>query len=452
MLNLLISIIGLVITILIIVGFHEFGHFIVARMAGVKVLRFSIGFGKSLFSWHDKSGTEYVLAAIPLGGYVKMLDENEAAVAENEIHRAYNRQALYKKFLIVVAGPLANLILAFFLYWLLFVVGFTSMAPIIGKVTPHSIAANAGIKSQQEIVSIDQKPIISWMSASIRILFHSGDNDTLTIVTKNPTNQTTQTHLLNLTDWHLDNLKPDPIGSLGLVPYEPEIPAVIGELRANSPASQANLKIGDKIIAINNQPIHDWIDLSEAIEKHAGQKLLFTIQRNKHTEKLSVTIGSEKDLFAKAHGFLGISPQFEWPKNLLRENKYSVLDALPHAWRNTYDFTYLNFMVIGKLFEGKVSLQSLGGPISIFQGAGSALHEGITPFIGFLAFISISIGIINIFPIPGLDGGHVLFQLIEFIIRRPIPERVQSLFYRFGLILLLLLICQAVFNDILRLT
>lgn len=451
MLSACISILGIIITILFIVGFHEFGHFAVARLVGVKVLRFSIGFGKTLFSRSDKTGTEYVVAAIPLGGYVKMLDETEGDVSVDELPRAYNRQPFIKKFLIVVAGPAANMILAFVLYWLLFMIGFTTVAPVIGKVTPHSIAAEAGLKPFEEIISIDRHSAHSWMSVAIHLLFHAGDKDQIEIQTKNVKNQKIQSHLLNLANWRMNDLKPDPIGSLGFVPYEPEVPTVISVIESHSAAAASPLKPGDKILAINHKKVADWYALLDIIEKNPQQQMLFTVKRQNKTENFPVMIGYQKSFFGKATGYLGISPQFELPKFLLRENQYGPIAALSRASENTYDFTWLNFIMIGKLFEGKMSLQSLGGPISIFQGAGSAFQQGVAPFLGFLAFISISIGIINIFPIPGLDGGHVLFQVIEFIIRRPIPEKFQVLCYRLGIILLLLLIFQAVMNDVMRL-
>jgi len=361
----LISLIGILLTIFLIIGIHESGHFFIARALGIKVLRFSIGFGKTLFRWHDKKGTEYVFAAIPLGGYVKMLDENEGTVKEEERHLAYNRQPAYKKLAVVIAGPLANLLFAFLLYWLLFMVGFTSIVPIIGSVTPHSIAANAGLKPQQEIIRVDNTPTTSWMSIAIRILTHTGETDQIHISTV-PFNHNTATpdqYFLDLRSWHMDELKPDPLTSLGISPYFPVV----------------------------------------------------------------------------------------LPKNILRYNQYGPITALSHALQNTYDFTYMNFIVLGKLFTGKVSLKSIGGPISIFANAGAALNQGITAFLSFLAFISISIGVINILPIPGLDGGHILFQLIELITRRPVSLKMQNLLYRLGFIILILVIVQAVTNDILRL-
>jgi len=453
LLNLLISIVGILVTLLLIIGIHEFAHFIVARLLGIKVLRFSIGFGKKLWSRYDTKGTEYVIAAIPLGGYVKMLDANEETVDIDDLPYTFSHQPFYKKFLVVIAGPFSNLLLAFFLYWILFVTGFESIAPVIGKVTPHSIFADAGIKSNVEIIQIDHIPTSSWMAVLIRILSRTGDTGKMQIEVKSFTNQTPslKQYQVDLTHWHMDDLKPDPFISLGIEPYEPEIPAIIDEISSDSPAAKAGLKKGDRILALNKIKITNWLELVTEIDKHPDENINLTIERNKKQYDLSVKTDYQRDILFKKHGFLGISPQFEWPKNLIRKNQYNPVNALSHAWQNTFDFTYLNLIIIGKLLTGKVSLQSLGGPLTIFQSAGSALNQGIALFLSFLAFLSISVGIINIFPIPGLDGGHILFQAIEAIIRRPISLRALQLCYKIGFIILFLLIFQSIINDVLRL-
>ncbi len=452
MLTLLLYLAGILLTIFFVIGIHECGHFIAARLMGVKVLRFSIGFGKALYRRYDKKGTEYIFAAIPLGGYVQMLDENEEPVAKDQLHLAYNRQPFYKKFIIVAAGPLSNILFAFLLYWSLFIIGFTSVLPVTGEISPHSIAANAGIKPQQQIISVDNTATTSWMSVIIRILSHSGNQDQLAMSTKSMTAAAMpQKHLLDLTHWRMNDLKPDPLESLGIMPYVPNIPAVIGSIVKDSPAAKSPLKIGDKILAVNNKRVSNWLGFITEIDIHPNQTLALTLQRQGKTQTIDVPISYQRDLLFKKHGYLGVAPQFHWPKNLLRENKYDPFTALSHAWQNTYDFAYLNLMMFGKLIMGKVSLQSLGGPIAIFQGAGLTLSEGITPFMSFLAFLSIAIGMINILPIPGLDGGHMLFQIIESVTRRPIAPRILILSYRLGLIVLVLLIIQAITNDILRL-
>lgn len=450
MLHLLIAILGIVLTIFFVVGIHEFGHFIVARMCGVKVLRFSIGFGKTLLRWQDKKGTEYVFAAIPLGGYVKMLDESEGDVPKNELTRAYNRQSILKKCAIVGAGPFFNLLFAFLIYWLIFMIGFTSEIPVIGKISPDSIAAHAGMQPQQEIIKIANNPTPGWMSVIINLLDYAGETGTLNVTTKPLDTQQTKVYSLELQNWHLSNLKPDPLMSLGITPYVPEAPTVVGAFSMDSVA-KSQLKLGDKIVAVDNKPITDWDKLAELVYQNPEKTLNFKIEREGKIITIPITIGYQRDLLFKKYGVLGVGPKFDWPEKLLRHNQYGPLAAFSHAWIDTRDFIKLNAIVFGKLVTGKVSTQSLGGPITIFESAGTALNSGIIPFLSFLAFLSISIGLINVLPIPGLDGGHLFMQVIEFIIRRPIPMKLQILVYRLGLILLLFIIAQALINDILRL-
>ncbi|MES2218602.1 MAG: RIP metalloprotease RseP [Pseudomonadota bacterium] len=449
MLNLLISLIGIVITILLVVGIHETGHFLVAKWSNIKVLRFSIGFGKALFTWHDKSGTEYVLAAIPLGGYVKMLDEDEDNVPESEKHLAFNRQPFYKKFAVIAAGPISNFVLAFIIYWLLFVVGFVSIAPVVGNVTPHSIAEQAGIKPQQEIIQLDGKEVHSWMNIIIQLLSGVGDRFTMDMTIKDK--KTVKTVNLNLTNWHMDNLRPDPLLSIGITPFEPVIPNVIGKVVSNSPAAHGGILSGDQITAINGKATNDWYALINVFMDKPNQTLMFSVKRNNKMMVLPVKIGVKRSYWLQSYGYLGMAPAFEWPKELLRVNQYGPVAALGHAWQDVAMFTNMNFMVFRKILTGKISLESLGGPITIFENAGTALNNGVMSFLSFLAFLSISIGVINILPIPGLDGGHLFFQVIELIRRKPLEERALTLFYRFGMIFLLLLMVQALVNDLMRL-
>lgn len=363
MLHILTFVAGILITIFFVIGIHEYAHFMAARALGIKVLKFSIGFGKSIFKWHDKKGTEYVLALIPLGGYVKMLDEREETVPENELHLAYNNQAFYKKFLVIVAGPLSNFLSAIVLYWLIFMIGFNTLVPIIGNVTPESIAAKSGLMPNQEIIRVDDRTALGWTSVIMHALTHLGNQDLLKIETKNTT------HWLAMGDFKLNELKPDPLISLGITPLEPDI-----------------------------------------------------------------------------------KPGQAFPKALLRKIQYDPLPALSHAWQETVDFTTFNLLFFGKLLTGKMSLQSLGGPISIFETAGVALNTGLIPFLAFLAFFSASIGVINLLPIPGLDGGHLAIQFIEWVIRRPIPERLIAVLYQIGFIFLIFILVKALTNDLLRLS
>lgn len=356
----LISIMAIIATIFFVIGTHEWAHFMMARLVGVKVLRFSIGFGKTLLRWQGKTGTEYVFALIPLGGYVKMLDEREAPVSEDERPHTYNQQPYYKKFLIVLAGPAMNLLCALCLYWIIFMVGFTTIRPIIGDITPTSIAAQAGLKTGQEIIAVDGEKTRTWNSVLFRLLAHVGNEDTALITTTN------QILALDLANWKIDGLTPDPLTSLGLTPLMPAIPLIM-------------------------------------------------------------------------------------PGNLIQHIQYSPIMALPEAWKQVKNLTYFNLLLFGKLITGKISLQSLGGPITIYQSAGSALNASILAFLGFLAFLSIAIGVINLLPIPGLDGGHLLIQTIEAVIRRPISEKILFNVYRLGFAVLIFFMVQALVNDLLRL-
>jgi regulator of sigma E protease len=422
-----------------------------ARLVGVKVLRFSIGFGKTLFRWHDRKGTEYVIALLPLGGYVKMLDETEEPVPANETHLAYNRQPFYKKFLIVAAGPFTNIFCALILYWLIFMIGFTTMKPIIGAVQPASIAAQAGLTKGEEVVGINHHPITAWTNLILRLLSHIGNEDKVDIDVINPANHAVQKHTLDLSHWQLNGLTPDPLASIGITPYMPNIPLIIGKIADDSPAASAGFLHGDKILAMNHHAVKDWSDIVTLILAHPDEKIIFTLERNKKPVQLTVTIGHQRNLLFQKSGYLGIGPDYQLPNDLLREVQYSPIPAFARAAQELFDFTYFNILLIGKLITGKLSLQSLGGPITIFETAGDALNIGLVSFLGFLAFLSISIGIINFLPLPGLDGGHLLIQFIEWVIRRPIPEKILLVLYRASFLLIIFVLVIALVNDVLRL-
>lgn len=451
MLHLLISVAGIILTIFFVVGTHEAGHFIAARLAGVKVLTFSIGFGRKIFSRRDKSGTEYIFAWIPLGGYVRMLDESEGVVKPKEMHLAYNNQPFYKKFIIVLAGPLTNFICAFILYWLIFTLGIVTIKPVIGTVTPNSIAADAGLKPMQEITSIDQQQVKTWTNVLFKILAHTGSQDQMSIDVKDFKNGNASTHSLNLAAWKMDNLNPDPLLSLGMNPYEPPIKMEIGYLREGSPAAKSGLKLGDKLVAINQQKIKDWLDVQTQIQSHPDQTVTFTIIRNNKKIEMPVTIGSQRDFLMRKTGMLGIGPEYKMPDEMLQRIQYNPLEAIPKAVVETYEFAKFNLLLFGKMITGKLSLKSIGGPITIFDTAGDSLNYGFLPFISFLAFLSVSLGVINLFPIPGLDGGHLLLQMIEAITRHKIPEHIMSILFRLGFLFLMLVMIQALVNDVLRL-
>lgn len=449
--HVLISVAGIILTILFVVGTHEFGHFLMARLLGVKVLTFSIGFGKRLFGWKDKSGTDYVVALIPLGGYVRMLDETEGKVAAADLPKAYNNQPFYKKFLIVAAGPLTNFICAIALYWAIFCIGFVTLKPIIGEVTPGSIAAQAGLKPLQEIVSVNQESTPTWTKILFRILSQTGDEAHINLGVVSAKDPTPKQLTLDLTQWRMDDLNPDPFVSLGFKPYDPPIKLEIGYINPDSPAATANLKLGDKLIAIDGRKITDWVAFITEIQEKPDQAIKLTIKRNNETLIVPITLGSKHHLISKSTGSLGIAPVFTFPESLQQKIKYGPITAIGKALDETYELTVFNLIIFGKMLTGKLSLQSLGGPITIFDSAGDSLNYGFIPFLSFLAFLSISIGIINIIPIPGLDGGHLLIQAIEALIGRPVPEKIVMILYKAGFLFLMFILATALVNDILRL-
>lgn len=451
MLQALSAILGIILTIFFVVGTHEAGHFLMARLVGVKVLTFSIGFGKPIFRKIGKSGTEYVFAWIPLGGYVRMADETEGEVAKEDLPRAYNRQPFFKKFLIVSAGPATNFICAFILYWLIFVIGFTSIKPVIGEVTPHSIAANAGMKPLQQMLAIDDQRVDTWTNILFKLLRHFGNQDNATILVQQP-NSTQQTLLtLPLANWKMDDLSPDPFKSLGFLPYEPPIEMKIGFIAPQSPAAKSQLAVGDKLIAFDHQPLNHWEQLIKLIHANPNHTVTLTILRKQRRMEVPVQIGSEHNWLWQTYGTLGIAPKIIMPPALLQKVHYTPVGALQKAAQEVSDFTYFNLLLFGKMVTGKLSTESLGGSITIFSTAANAFSYGLVPYLGFLAFLSLSIGLINVFPIPGLDGGHLLMQLIEAVSRRKIPEKITLFLYRMGFIFLLLIMVQALVNDVLRL-
>jgi len=444
--QLFLSIIAFLITITVVVGIHEFGHFIVARLCGIKVLRFSVGFGKKLFSFTDKKGTEYRVSMIPLGGYVKLLDENEEPVVAQELHLAFNRRPVYQRAMVILAGPLLNFVFALAVFWLMFIIGFTSVKPIIGSVIPNSIAKTAGLKSQQEIVAIDTHQTPDWASVLIRIFFRIGSKNSIRIMAKLPKESIGKNYQLDLFNWQINELRPDPLKSLGIIPYSPYVPAIIG-----AQLDHHQLQIGDKILAVNQKTINNWHELVKQIKSHPDQELLFKIQRNDKIMQIKIKIGHKYISLTKKEGFLGVMPKFQWPEKFINHNKYTSWPALTHAFKRILVFTKLNLVLIGKMIVGDFSVRGLAGPLTIFTTAGHAFYLGLITFLGFLGFISATIGLFNLLPIPGLDGAHICYFIIEAIIGRPVSMKVQILAFRLGLLIIFLIMVQAVINDVLRL-
>ena len=439
------------IALFLLIIVHEYGHFLVARWCGVKVLRFSFGFGKVLASWHDKRGTQYALSLFPLGGYVKMLDEAEGDVPADERHLAFNNKSIGVRAAIVLAGPLFNFLFAFVALWLVLIIGIKSFAPMIGEVKPGSVAAQAGLIRNQEILSLDGRKIASWRDFQYALMPLIGTTEPVTLIVKSLADGKKKLLTLSLSHWGLDAKNPDILDSLGIVPFVPAIPPIVGDVVAESPALAAGLQAGDVITTMNGQTISDWLVLVDFVKKHPNERIAIAFTRQgKHDQRVFNT-GVDRHN-GKAVGYLGVrSQRVDWPAHWLRTQREPPLQAMGIALDQTISLSRATFSFIGRLIMGKLPLQSISGPVGIAQGAGESARSGLSYYLSFLAFISISLGVLNILPIPLLDGGHLLYYLIEFIRRRPLSNEVKSAGVYLGLVLLVTLMIIAFSNDLARL-
>lgn len=444
------TILSLLVTLGILVTIHEYGHFWVARRCGVRVLRFSVGFGKPLWSRFDRHGTEFAIAAIPLGGYVKMLDEREGPVPADQVHLAFNRQTPIKRIAIASAGPIANFLFAIFAYWVLSVVGFTNVAPVVGKVTPDSLAAQAGLQNGDEITRIDGQETPSWRQVSIALLERAGEHGTMTLQTSRD-GQIAQ-HEVALQGWSLTGGEPDPISLFGIKPWQPNIPPVIGQVLGGEAAAAAGLQAGDRIVSVDGQTVSNWAGFVSLIKTSAGKNLDVTVSRDGKDVALRMTPRSLTTADGKTIGHIGAAPKMiKWPDKYLRKTRYNPLAAIPNAVYQTWDDTHVTLVAIGKMLTGLLSIHNISGPITIARVAEASVSSGFEDFIGFLAYVSISLGVLNLLPVPVLDGGHILYHGIEAIRGKPLSESAQEVGMRIGIALIFTLMVIALYNDLMRL-
>ena len=448
------SIFGIILTLGLLVTVHEFGHFWVARRCGVKVLRFSVGFGKPICSRKDRHGTEFVIAAIPLGGYVKMLDEREGPVDDAEQNQAFNRKSVWQRIAVVAAGPAANFLFAVFAYWFMFLAGVTSVAPVVGKVDPNSLAGQAGLQERYEILAVDGVDTPSWQAVSMQLLNHVGDSDVIELRVT-PFGEQNPKHLgIPIEKWLADTDTPDVLAGLGLTPFRPSIPPVLGKVVDDSPAALSGLLVGDLILAIDSVPVADWFDLVEVLHRRPGEKISLEIERNGQRFYQTVILKSVEQEDGRIVGQLGVHPEvtkFEWPEEMRRDTSYSFSGAFAAGVEKTWDMSALILVSIKKMVLGDISLKNLSGPITIAQVAGVSVERGLETFLNFLAYLSISLGVINILPIPMLDGGHLMYYLAELVRGKPVSEKVQMLGLRIGIGIIMTLMFFALYNDLLRL-
>jgi regulator of sigma E protease len=438
--------------ILTLVLIHECGHFLVARLFKVKVERFSIGFGKPFYTWKNKkSGTQYAIAPILLGGYVKLLDTRETKTIASNNHLAFDHKPILQRIAIIIAGPMANIIFALFAFWLMFVIGFELPKPIIGKIVHNSIANQAAMHSGEEIIKTGQINTQNWEEILIAMLARIGNTGNLKLTTKSSHLQKIKTYQLDLTNWGIDTYESDPLLNFGIIRYTPPIPTIINNIKKDSPASKVGLQKNDRIIAVNDKSVNDWKDLIELVKKYPEKQIKLSVERNKKVINLTITTGWKFGPGWKKIGFLGIEPSpAVWPKQMLREYKYSPWPALEKSWHKIKLFTGFNGIILNKLIMGKLPFNILGGPVAIFAASGQALCQGFIVFLSFLAIISLSIALINLLPLPGLDGGYIALLLVEAITRRPISMRVQTLILRLGMAFFIVLILHTTINDLQR--
>jgi regulator of sigma E protease len=457
------------------VTIHEFGHFWVARRCGVKVLRFSVGFGRPIFSWTDKTGTEFVLAMIPLGGYVKMLDEREAPVEESLKPFAFNRKKVSQRIAIVAAGPIANFIFAIFAYWLMFLSGFNVLIPNIGAVDTDSIAAKAGLAPGYEIVAVDGQETAGWRAVSMALINRIGDTGTLDIDAQKsaqdlagltndiPSSKTEhgssqiENFSLPIEEWLVDRKPSQLLTSLGIQPLRPSVPAIMGEVLKDSPAEQGGLLSGDHVIRVNDHNIDAWHNFVEAVHASPEKEMQVDLIREglnqqKHEIRLSLKPGIYQDKLGNSYGRLGVSAKsFTYPSEMIREVSYGPFVAMSYAAGQTWADTKMSLNAIKKMVQGLISLENLSGPITIAQVASDSISSGAEEFLRFLALLSISLGILNLLPIPVLDGGHLLYYTFEALRGKPLSEKWQTFGLKIGVSFILMLMTVAFYNDVMRL-
>ena len=437
----------------VLIVFHELGHYAVARLCGVKVLRFSVGFGKPLVSRRfGADRTEWALAAFPLGGYVKMLDEREGEVPAAELHRAFNRQTVGKRFAIVAAGPIANLLLAVVLYWGLFVHGSEELKAIVAQPVAESAAARAGLRAGDTVVSVAGDDVRSWQELRWAMLQHALDGSQVGIGVIPEGGRNAELRTLSMAGASLEAEAGDVLDQLGLHPLRPPIAPVIGRLIDDAAADLAGIRVGDRVVAIDGEPIEQWSQLVETVVASEGRTLSVRVERDGLPLVLAVTPQLEQ-AGGRSVARIGVAVANDpgLRQRMFSTVRYGVVDALGKAFQQTWETSVLSVSVIGRMILGDVSWKNLSGPVTIADFAGQSAKMGVAHYLKFLALISISLGVLNLLPIPVLDGGHLLYYLVEIVKGSPVPDRIMEIGQQVGLALLVMLMAFAFYNDINRL-
>lgn len=453
--SLILSVVGFVLAIGILVTVHELGHYLAARLCGVRVLRFSIGFGAPLFRRRlGRDGTEYRLGAVPLGGYVQMLDEREGGVDESERHRSYNRQSIPRRALILLAGPGFNFLFAILAYAVIFTAGVPGLKPVLGEVAAETPAAEAGLQSGDEILSVNGAATATWRQAGIELLDGLLEADRIELTVRRDSRE--ESVALRIAPERRTALT-EPgalLPGLGFEPWMPTLPPVIGDLMPDGAAVEGGLATGDRVVAVEGQAVESWDDFREAVASRPDQPTRIEVRRAGRLESLTVTPRPvDGEAGGETRGRIGAAPRVpdDFAASMRAEERYGPVSALGRAVANTGEMSALTLRMLYRMVTGEVSLRNLSGPINIAQYAGITVSSGLVSFLGFLAIVSISLGIVNLFPIPVLDGGQLVFLAVEGAIGRPVPERVLEIGQVVGLIMIAGLISFALYNDLMRL-
>lgn len=447
------TLVAFVVALGLLIVFHEFGHYLVARWCGVKVMRFSIGFGHPLLRkrW-GKDETEWVVAAFPLGGYVKMLDEREDEVAPEDLTRSFNRKPVAHRFAIVAAGPIANFLLAIVLYWLLFMLGVSGMKPIVGPVTPATPAEFANFKMGETITKIGAESVATWQDARWLLLSHAVERSPSVTVETLSKEGEVASHRLDLSGIEADDLDADFLKKIGLSVYQPAMKPIVAQVVSDSAGNRAGLLAGDEILAVNGKKITLWEELVQQIRVSPGIPLTLEIRRGATVIDIEVIPDAHTESGEKI-GKIGIGPQIDRNEleKLLVEISYPAGTAMVRAINKTWETSVFTLQMLWKMVAGEVSWKNVSGPITIADYAGKSAQMGLSSYLAFLALISISLGVLNLLPIPMLDGGHLMYYVIEIVKGSPLSVRATEIGQQVGMLLLFSLMAFAIYNDVSRL-
>lgn len=446
----LIHIPAFIVALGVLIAVHEWGHFWVARRCGVKVLRFSIGFGTPILKWKDKLDTEYVISILPLGGYVRMVDEREGPVEPALLPYAFNRKTPLQRIAIVAAGPLVNLAFAVLVWWALFMSGITVFAPVVGSVEPGGLAERAGLRSGDEIVAVDGDTTTSWDQVEMALVTRIGDDGTVQIDVKPQGSSVIASRSVVVQNFMSGQENEGALKAMGMDAFFPFIAPVVGEADEASVGAKAGIKAGDRVLEANGKAVNEWRDLVDVIRNSPEKPVTLKIQREGAELELIVTPkGTEEK--GELVGKIGVAPEpVKFPDEMRRELQYGPIDAIPAAAHKCWNLIKLTASSLWKLIIGKISLDNLSGPITIAKVAGDTASYGVQPFLMFLAYLSISLGILNLLPVPVLDGGHLVYYFIEMIKGSPVSEKAQQMGMKIGLCLLVAFMGIAFYNDIMR--